>query len=107
MTELGFAFLKEVETGNIKEIKYIDSKYINIEDITLGKIIKKFLKKVYFYLFRKQTLPQEHIYQAIKVNAQEIYDEHNKFLADNNLPVINYYELYSDEEDNQTTNYIN
>lgn len=106
MTELGFAFLKEIETGEIKEIRYLDSKYISIENTTFTSIVTKFIKKLYFYLFKKYSLPRSQMYEAIKINAEDIYEAHNKYLTENDLPIINYHELYSKEE-NKIPNYIN
>lgn len=107
MSILGFTYLREKETGEVKEINFTDSKYINIEEATLRTIFKRFFKCLYFYLFRKQTFERAELYHVIQTNAEDIYEEHNKMLSQNELPIINYKEIFQDEkEDAKTTNYI-
>jgi len=87
---------KAKETGEVKEIKFIDSEFISIENVTLKSIIYKFLRYIQFYIFKKFEVAQKDIYDVIKTQAITIFDEHNKFLVENELPTIKYEKIFKE-----------
>ena len=105
MTELAIAYIKDTETKMVKEIKFMDSKYISIENMSFGLVMRRCFRYIRLYLFSKAKIPEKHLYEAIRSEADRIYIEHNEYLEKNDLPIINYQECF-EEEDKNLTSYI-
>jgi len=100
MTELARFYIKEEETGKVKEVTLYDQAYINIEDIRLHKLALKFFKLLWTCLWRTNKLPRHKIFYTIKVNAEDIFQEHNANLAENGLPTIDTRKIFDDDNSN-------
>ena len=105
--ELARFYIQEKETGINKEITFYDNPYISIESTTLFQIIKKFFKLLRFYIFRKKSLMRGEIYTAMKVNADDIFEEHNIWRKEQGLPPITLSEIFPEGNETTKPNYIN
>ena len=106
MTELGRFYIEELETRDIKEIVLYDSKYVSIEDVTVFGVIKKFVKFIKFLIFKRNKLSKANIYEAIKVNAENVFEDQNEYLTEKGFPPINYREAFDYNKKEEKQNYI-
>ncbi len=106
MVLLARFFIKEKETGIVKQITLYDARYISIEEISLWKMIKRSCRFIYFYLRRKNTVARKDMYDALRVNAEDVFGEHNKNIENTNMPPVVIGEAFNDKHSDTNTSYI-
>ncbi len=107
MVELLRYYVKETDTGITREVTLFDEKYISIDSVTFFEILKRSFRLLHAYCFKKNHVPKDDMFEAIKENAIPVFDSRNEILLEEESPnYINYQEIFDIEDDNADLTYI-
>ncbi len=104
--EIGNFYVKVTDTNELKEVNFTDEKYVNVTKVTKWAVIKRSLTNIWNVFFKRNNISSDQLYSSIEGTARTIFDDHNQYLLDNDIPTCNYSEIFEDNNDQNVMNYF-